>query len=243
MPTGFEHDLSELLHTVTPEPPKHLASPRLAGLLETTPDNDDAPVIELTARGEHPRRRERWWQSVAAAAVVVALVAASVVAGFEIGSRQPEPHQSTVAGRTTPTTTSSPATDATVPPCTNDQLTISQVAVRPGDGLFAIDGGTGITRFSYSNSSAKGCTLTLSSVAIGNGQSGVTAIPGSGATVRILGHGRVVFTAHVRIAGRCRTVQNGLDIVINRGPWTYSWGLGVAGCRLTRLRLTHRVVA
>ncbi|MBO0810988.1 MAG: hypothetical protein J2P23_02960 [Microlunatus sp.] len=236
MPTDFERDLADLLHTVTPEPPDHLASPDATALRQAFDAETGAAVIEFRAR---PARRSRQWRTFAAAAVVVVLGAAGVLTLTEIGTLRPT--TPTIAGPATagaPTTPTSP----TVPPCTSDQVVVSQVVARPNHGLLTIDGSTATTGFRFDNRRAKPCALTFSSVAIGTGTTGGTPFPGSAQTVGLPGHGKVVFTAHLRVTGRCGTADNGRTMIIDRGPWTYSWGLGVTGCTLTPLRVTHRVV-
>lgn len=234
MPTDFERDLAELLHTVTPEPPDHLASPDAAALRQAPADDNPADVVELAPR---PARRSGRWRTFAAAAVVVALGAAGVLTLNEIGTLRPD--TPTVAR---PVTAGAPTTATTVPTCTSDQVVISSVVGRPNHGLLTINGGTATTGFRYDNSRAKRCALTLASVAIGTGPTGGTRFPGSAQTVELPGHGTVVFTAHLGVSGRCRTVDGGRTLIIDRGPVTYSWGLGVTGCTLTPLRVTHRAV-
>jgi hypothetical protein len=84
--------------------------------------------------------------------------------------------------------------------------------------------------------------MLLPTVAIGVQSSGGLAFPASGGTVRIPSDGKLVMTAHVRINGRCRTVDDGgLWLNATMGPGTYSYRLGVTGCTLTPLRLTQHV--
>lgn len=229
MLTDFERELSELLHTVTPEPPDDSAPPRVAALPVASRADAGAAVIELApGTGQAPRRRHRW-PAVLAAASVAALVS-GVLAAIQIGNAgHPATHRS--AGTSTPTTTNA----ATLPRCRNDQLVIN-------GNRFTTHGHAGTGGFIFRNTGAKRCALVLTAVTIGPQPTGGTPFPASADTVRIPGHGKVLFTAHVRVTGQCRTVKQGLRINAIEGPWTYGIGLGVAGCTLTPLGLTHRVV-
>jgi hypothetical protein len=225
MPTDFERDLSELLHTVTPEPPDDLAPPRIATLAEATGAGaHGAAVIELVPGTELEPRQRRRWPTVLAAASVAALIAGVLAAIHVSNSGHP------AAGKVTPT-----STVAATPPCRSDDVVIS-------DEPFTVHGRTTTGGFTYRNTGATPCTVVLTAVTIGAGQAGGTPFPGSAETVRIPADGKVVFTARVRVAGRCRTVKEGLRINVIEKSWTYGIGLGVAGCTLTPLRLTHRAV-
>lgn len=236
MPTDFERDLSELLHTVTPQPPDQLAQPDVRRLLGI----DDAEILEFAPRAVGSPRRKLRWRPLAAAAVVAALAAAGVVAVTEIRPEHSTPHQPPVAGPIGPAPRTIPATP-TRPECTSDQIVISQVTVGPNGANFARRGSAGIIRFSYANRSTKRCALDLTSVAIGPDYlSDGTRFPAVDDPVELPGDGKIVFTAHVRVAGQCRPVKNGLSIIITRRrAWTYSWGLGVDHCTLTPVRVTH----
>lgn len=231
MSTEFERELSELLHSVTPEPPDHLAPPRVTTLPEA--DVADATVIDLTTGpADMPGRRHRW-QILAAAASVTAL-AAGVVGLTQIDyGRHPTAHPPVGTAISTPTTSNA----ATAPICRNDQIVISQ-----GPTGFVTHSGTGSIEANYRNQSATPCTLSLPTATIGMDVTGGTPFPAAGGTLQIPRHGQLVMTAHVRVIGRCRTVQHGLRINFIDGPYTYSFWLRVAGCTLTPLRLTQHVV-
>jgi hypothetical protein len=224
MPTDFERDLSELLHTVTPEPPDDLAPRHVAALSEGSGADAGAAVIELAPGTKHASRRRHVWPAVLAAASVAALIA-GVLAAIQMGNTG---HPAT--SMVTPTTNA-----ATVPQCRNNQVVIS------GD-RFTTHGRAGTGGFTYRNKGTTRCALVLTAVTISAEQTGGTPFPGSAETIRIPGRGKVIFTAHVRVTGRCRTVKQGLRINAIEGSWTYGIGLGVAGCTLTPLRLTHRVI-
>jgi hypothetical protein len=225
MRTDFETELSRLLQAITPEPPEHLAAPRVASLPEVVPGDADAAVLELTTGTAHAPPRRRLWPVAVAAAAVVAL-AAGVIALARFGdSGGPAAH------RPAGVTDSTPA----VPPCRNAQIVVSQAAPR-----FVTHGRTGVARLIYHNAWATQCELPLPSVSVGTGTTGGAPFPASGATVRIPADGRVVLTAHVLVAGRCRAVEDGLRLNAADGPWTDSVSLGVTGCTLTPVRVTHR---
>lgn len=252
MPTDFERQLSELLHTVTPEPPDYVASPRgvrraelsraeasqadasqtEASPADASPADAAAAVVELAQTG-HPRRRR--WTAILAAAAVAAL-AAGVVAATELGTAgHHAPHQSPAAGPMTTTTASRTAPNAGgTRRCSSDQLAVA----RNG---FTVHGRAGTARLSYRNSWAKPCALKLPAVAIGTDPTQGTPFPASAQTVQLPGHRRVVITAHARVTGRCHKVRHGLRINVTRGPFTYSFPLRVTGCTLTPLRLTRRI--
>lgn len=226
MPTDFERDLSELLHALTPEPPDDLAPPRAAALLgRSEADTAGAAVIELVPATDHAPRRRRRWPAVLSAASVAALIV-GVLAAIHVGNTGQHPATSVV----TPTTNV-----ATVPPCRSNDLVIS-------DNRFTTHGSAGTGGFTYQNTGTRRCALELTAVTVGAQQTGGTPFPGSAETIRIPAHGKVVFTADVQVTGRCRKVTQGLRINVIEGSWTYSIGLGVAGCTLTPLRLMHRVV-
>ena len=230
MPTDFERELSELLHTVTPEPPDHLAPPRVATLPDASPADAEATVIELVpATGHAPRRRHRW--SVLVAAAAVAALAAGVIALIQTSNSGHHP-----PGNHSPTTTNTP----TAPLCRENQFAM-------GDGPpLARHGRAGIAHFSYLNSWATPCERRAPAVwitvAIGAEPIGGWHFPANAEPVQIPGHGQVVFTAHFRVTGRCHTVRDGgFSINVKLGATTGSWSLGVAGCRLTPLRVTQQI--
>jgi hypothetical protein len=230
MPTDFEHDLSELLHALTPQPPDDLAPPRVRALPEASRAGADAAVIELTPGTEDAPRRRRRWPAILAAASVAAL-AAGVVTLVQTGNLgHPLTHHS--AGR--------PNVE-TVPQCRENQF-----VMEAGPPL-ARQGRSGTAHFSWDNRWAKRCAVSSRSVAItattGAEPIGGWRFPVNTQSVQIPGHGRVIFTAHVRVTGRCQTVKDGgLRINVTHGATTASWSLGVTGCTLTPLRLTHRVI-
>lgn len=231
MLTDFERELSELLHTVTPEPPDHLASPRIATLPEARPVADDATVIELVTGTQHAASRRHRWSALLAAAAVAAL-AGGVVALTQLGNSGHRAPQR--VGTAPPTNT--PTTNVGLPQCRNSQTVISQ-----GPQTFATHGSSGAAHMAYQNKGAQACALTLTSVTIGPDTTGGTPFPGSAQTFRIPGHGQVIVSAHVRVSGQCQTVRHGLRINLIQGGWTYSSWLGVSGCTLTPQRVTHRV--
>jgi hypothetical protein len=231
----FERELAELLHAVTPEPPEHLTPLRMATLPDARPPGEDAAVIELTtARADaHPPSGRHRWPAIAAAAALAAVIAgvvALVQTGYFRDSRTPQPG---ATGNIRPTTSAAP----TVPNCRNAQLVITQGSV----GLVA-HGRTGSAEMIYRNKWRGPCALALPAAAIGAESTGGTAFPQLAETVRLPGHGQLVLTAHVRVTGRCQRVDHGLRINLNEGGWTYSSELGVSGCTVTPLRLSHRVV-
>jgi hypothetical protein len=229
MPTDFERELSALLNSVTPEPPEHLSAPRVATLPELSRTDADADVIELSTATtkQEPGRRYRWPAVLAAAAV--AALAAGVVAIIQLGDGQAT-HQP--IGSPTPTSNT-----ATVPPCRNSQIVISQ-----GPHLFATRGRAGAAQVTYTNRSPKQCLLALPSVTIGPDTTGGRPFPASHASVRLSSQAHLVITAHVQVTGQCRTVKDGLLINLSQDGWTYSSSIGVTGCILTPLRVTHHVI-
>ncbi|MDQ1553603.1 MAG: hypothetical protein QOK46_681 [Microbacteriaceae bacterium] len=91
------------------------------------------------------------------------------------------------------------------------------------------------------NDGATSCAWVLPTVAIGTETTGGTPFPASAGTVHIPGHGQLVMTAYVRVTGQCRADKQGVHINMVEGSFTYSFGLRVADCTLTPLRLTHRI--
>jgi hypothetical protein len=232
MSTDFERELSQLLHSVTPDPPAHLASPHVRTLQDLTSAKADAMVIELApgAVREH-LRRDRW--SLAAAAAAVAALAAGVIALIQ-GSGSDDPSTRPPAGQVTSNAT-------TVPPCRANQLVLED-----GPPL-ATNGPAGTAHFSYLNRGAGPCEAPAPSVAItvtvGAEPTGGWRFPTAARPVRIPGHGQIVFTALVRVTGRCHTVTDGgFQINVTAGSTTGSYSLGVTGCALTPVDLTYRVV-
>lgn len=229
MPTDFERELSALLNSVTPDPPGHLSAPRVATLPEVSRTDADADVIELSAATtkQEPSRRYRWPAVLAAAAV--AALAAGVVAIIQLGDGHAT-HQP--IGSPTPTSKT-----ATVPPCRNSQIVISQ-----GPNESATHGRAGAVQMTYTNRSPKECLLALPSVTIGPDSTGGRPFSASGDSVRLSRQAHLVITAHVRVAGQCRSVKDGLLINLSQDGWTYSSSIGVTGCTLTPLRVTHHLV-
>ena len=231
MPTDFERELSALLNSVTPDPPAHLSAPRVATLPEVTRPDTGADVIELpTATTPETIRRWHRWPTTLAAAAVAAL-AAGVVAIIQLGdSGHPATHQPINSGPPT-----SPA--ATAPACRNNQIVISQ-----GPNGFATHGRAGTAQITYTNRSPKECLLALPSVTIGPDATGGRPFPASRASVRLSSQAHLVITAHVRVTGQCRSVKDGLLINLGQDGWTYSSSIGVTGCTLTPLRVTHHLI-
>ena len=227
MLTDFERELSELLQTLTPEPPDHLAAPRVATLPEASPVDDETTVIELVSGTQQaPSRRNRWTALLAAAAV--GALAAGVVALTQLGNSD---HKAPGPVGT------APPTNVGLPQCRNSQTVISQ-----GPHMFATHGSAGTVQATYRNTGAKACTVTLTSVTTGTETTGGTPFPGSAQTIRIPGHRQVVLTAHLGVAGQCEPLRHGLRInLIQDDGWTYSFWLNVTGCTLTPQRVTHHV--
>ena len=234
MPTDFERELSALLHDATPEPPGSMAAPRVATLLHLsgTDADADADVIELSTATAPELARRHLWPTVLTAAAV-AVLAASVVAIVRLGGNGHDPSANPPAGDGTPTPRSSVSS---VPPCRNSQIVISQ-----GPHVFATHGRAGTVQVTYRNQSPKRCELPLPSVAIGPTPSGGQPFPASRGVVPLASQARLVITARVQVAGQCQTVTDGLRINLSQGSWAYSWPLGVTGCTVTPLRLTHYV--
>ncbi|MDT5103488.1 MAG: hypothetical protein QOI25_1001 [Mycobacterium sp.] len=227
MDTDFERELSELLHAVAPEPPDSLAPPRVAALAQASRADAAATVIEISPATGYTGRRRRRWPTVAAAAAVAAL-GAGVVAVTQIGFTDHHPATSQPTG-----TNQAP----TVPQCRNNQVVVGQ-----GRHGFATHNHLGTAQLSYGNRWATPCGLAFPTVAIGTESTGGTQFPANSETVSIPGHGQLVITAHVRVTGQCQTAADGLRINAIDGPFTYSYWLGVTGCTLTPLRLTHQVI-
>lgn len=220
MPTDFERDLRTVLHRLTPEPPDQLRPPGLAELFDR---RAGAAVVELAPAAEHPPTRRRW-PAILAAASVAALIA-GVVAAIHLGNTG---HPAT------------PTPGGAVPQCGENEFVMED-----GSPL-ARRGNSGTTQFSWDNQGPKPCAASSPSVsitvALGAEPTGGWRFPVNAQPVQIPGHGRVVFTAYVRVAGRCRTAKDGeLRIDVTHRATTVSWSLGVTGCTLTPLRLTHRV--
>lgn len=250
MRTDFERDLSELLHTVTPEPPHHLASPRVSALPQAR--QADADVIELVTHTEHAATRpHRRWPAFLAAAAVAAL-SAGVVALIQTGNDS-HPHPGTRhSAAASPTINTGMPTKtpsaAAVPSCQEQRQLVSLASFS-----LAAHGNpnTATYRFGFRNRWANPCALALVSVKIGRDvlPSGTipradAEFPASTLTVRIPGDGRVVYTAHFRVTGRCRTVKDGnggLALYVDAGHQGNILGLGVTDCTLTPLRLTHQI--
>jgi hypothetical protein len=231
MPTDFERELSGLLQSLTPEPPDHLAFPRVSTLPPITGIDAEAAVVELTTAPGSGAGIRRRWSVIAAAAAVVAL-ATGVIALTEVGSSNGPPTRQPVGtGVQTPTTSNA------VPPCRNNEIVVSQGS----DGL-ATHGRAGSADVIFRNDGPRECALTIPSASIGPDTTGGMPFPRNSGTVRIPGHGQLILTAHVRITGRCETVAHGLRINVIDGPWTYSAWLRVAGCTLQPVRLTERIV-
>jgi len=230
MTIDFERDLSELLHTVTPEPPEGLAPPRVATLRETSRTDAGATLIELTPRPDPALSRRRLWPAALTAAAVASL-AAGVVALTQIGN--PSTHQSPGTRVTSPN--QSHVTTGT--PCNNDQLVLSQ-----SPHVFTTQGSAGTAQLIYRNTRSTRCTLVLPSVTIGAEVTGGTPFPTNGESVVIPGKGQLVIAAHVQVTGQCRKVTQGVRINLIRGGFTYSFWLGVTGCTLTPVSVTHQVV-
>lgn len=262
MPTDFERDLSELLHTVTPEPPDHLVPPRVSALSEARRADAGADVIELGPHTGHTATRPylRWPVFVAAAAV--AALAAGVVALVQTGNdgHHPATQQSAASGPTntgTPTNTSTPtktSSVATLPSCRGSQQ-VSAIASGPLAWYghpYAPAGNTGTYRFGFRNRSANPCTLSVGPVEIGRDvlRSGIippadAAFPASTGKVSVPAHRRVMYTAHFRVTGHCKTVEDGkgdLAFYVHQRSLASIVALGIKGCTLTPLRLTHRIV-
>jgi hypothetical protein len=232
MRTDFERELTALLHTVTPEPPDDLAAPRVATLPAAGRTDADATVIELTADTRYrPSRWHRW--PVLASAAAVAALAAGVVAVIAYAGHSgahrpagPDPAISHITPKV-----------ATVPMCRTDQLVITD-----SPNAFTRHGRTGVAEAIYRNDSATRCALAMPSVAIGTTASGGTPFPAIGGNVRIRSREQLVITAHVEVTGQCHSVKEGLRMNLLDGPFTYSFPLGITGCTLTPVRVTHQLV-
>lgn len=255
MPTDFERDLSKLLHTVTPEPPDHLASPRVAALPEARQADADADVIELVTQTGHAVSRPHWrWPAFVAAAAVAAL-AAGVVTLIQTGSNghHPATGHSAAAGPTTNSGTPMKTSSAAAVPWCDEQRQLVSIAGAPlawhGHPFVA---NTGTYRFGFRNRWANPCALRLKSVEIGRDVLRSGIIPAADAAfhvsiqkVEIPGHWRVAYTARFRVTGRCETDldgNGGLAFYVDLPHLGSIQGLGVTGCTLTPVLLTHRVV-
>ena len=229
MPTDFERELADLLHTITPEPPDHMTPPTVVALAEATPAAADADMIDVAIGSRRTPSAQRRWPVLLAAAAVAGLAAGVVALVAHNG------HTSAPRPGASGTVTSLPT--ATAPQCDNDQLVVESPPP------FAARGHTASIQPSYLNRSATRCALLLPSVTISTGSPtrGVP-FPSTGGTVQIPAHGRLVISADVRISGTCRKANSGLYINLIDGGWTYSAPLGIAGCTLTPVQVTQHVV-
>jgi sugar lactone lactonase YvrE len=127
-PVDFEGQLSEMLHRITPEPPRPVTVEDIAIRLanQAAPqrgwglgrDRDDTAVLRLGKRGRLRAGGVRWAPALAAASVV-AIVGASAGIGVALTSHNGKPAAPSGGGVTSTATSTSPVTTSPTTPGTD----------------------------------------------------------------------------------------------------------------------------